>query len=421
MHGRFVLVFAVLILTSGCGLNSLALHRPNAQSAEPQVFQSGQPPINWAEFPSQQSTSMYEMTAGSDGAMWFMSNILQGSQYEIAIARIDMNGNMAFYPLIAGDNGELPPIIAGDPGVLWTSLGSTIYKITTDGTITQIPLTPPTSAGVGLARGQLGVLWFADQSNNNIDKLRPDGTIVSYHVPTPNAGLEGMTTGPDGAVWFCETNRGIVGRILPRGAITEFTVGGTPVRIITGADKNLWFTDPATHSIGKMTTTGIVTHYPIKPNYPIFSIALGSDGKIWFIRGNSSSASLGSITPQGVIHYHQIPGPVETNNAPGIAGGPDGNIWFTHLTTVGVYIEKVLAVSPSSITFTGPGQTVAISITENKYQGVWTAVSSNTSVATVAPGSGPTNFNVTSVGSGACVVTVSDAVGNSFNVNVTVP
>jgi len=50
----------------------------------------------------------------------------------------------------------------------------------------------------------------------------------------------------------------------------------------------------------------------------------------------------------------------------------------------------------------------------------WTATSSNTGVATVAQGSPASHFTVTSVAAGSAKITVSDAVGNSFVVHVTV-
>jgi len=50
----------------------------------------------------------------------------------------------------------------------------------------------------------------------------------------------------------------------------------------------------------------------------------------------------------------------------------------------------------------------------------WTAVSSNTAVATAVPGGTNATFTVTAVLAGTCKVTITDGTGNSVAVKVTV-
>jgi len=113
--------------------------------------------------------------------------------------------------------------------------------------------------------------------------------------------------------------------------------------------------------------------------------------------------------------------PSNYGNGLALAIGPDGNIWTVSDTNeIDVYIINVIGVSPATINFTGLGQTQTITVTENGTTS-WTAVSTHTSVATVAPGGSASQFKVTSVASGYAKIIVSDAIGNSFIVRVHVP
>jgi hypothetical protein len=100
--------------------------------------------------------------------------------------------------------------------------------------------------------------------------------------------------------------------------------------------------------------------------------------------------------------------------------GPDGNIWGTEGSFhVDVFILVKLKVKPASLSFGGVGQVQGMTATYSG-AGALTATSANTAVATVAPGATKNTFNVTSQGSGTTTITVMDAMGNLFNIKVTV-
>jgi hypothetical protein len=145
-------------------------------------------------------------------------------------------------------------------------------------------------------------------------------------------------------------------------------------------------------------------------------LTIGPDKAVWFA-GSSPNVI-------GEYNYltHTITAYIPPNNSFGsfaITAGPDGNIWATSRGDMNVYVLKVLTVSPRSLKFTSTGQATAVKVTENgAYH--WTAQSSNVLVATVAKGPNAHTFEVTSAGSGTCVVTIADNFGNSFNVKVTV-
>jgi spore maturation protein SpmB len=86
---------------------------------------------------------------------------------------------------------------------------------------------------------------------------------------------------------------------------------------------------------------------------------------------------------------------------------------------IDVLVIDPIKVTPTQLTFSGAGQMMAVMVSEKSVSS-WTASSSNTAVATVAQGGSASTFDVTSVGVGTCKVKISDSVGNSVSVKVTV-
>jgi streptogramin lyase len=97
-------------------------------------------------------------------------------------------------------------------------------------------------------------------------------------------------------------------------------VNGDHVADILGfASNGVWET---TTQVGPPTTT---TEFPLPtPGASPFSIALGSDGNVWFTEVNGNK--IGKISPTGAItefSWHGLPG--------GMTAGPDGALWFTEI------------------------------------------------------------------------------------------
>jgi len=90
-------------------------------------------------------------------------------------------------------------------------------------------------------------------------------------------------------------------------------------------------------------------------------------------------------------------------------------------TSSTTHASSAVMPSPSSMNFvaTGPSYSQPLTVTENSYGGSFTARSTNTAIATVAPSASSGGFTVTSVGAGTTSITVSDASGNTTTVPVT--
>ena len=177
--------------------------------------------------------------------------------------------------------------------------------------------------------------------------------IKRFPLPTVDARPLGLTVGPDGNVWFVEFLGNKVGRITRPGHVDEFpipTPNSTPDAIVTGSDGNLWFTEVAGNKIGRITPEGVITEFPVPtPNAQPTVITAGPDGNLWFTErgrphpaGAFDVAKVGRITTEGVITEFEVP--TRGSRPVGIAGGPDGNVWFT-LSMV----DKVARITPDGV------------------------------------------------------------------------
>ena len=240
---------------------------------------------------------------GPDGNIWFTEYTASANQ----IGRMTPCGAVTEFPVPTPST--LFEITAGADGNLWFAegQGNNVGRITPAGTITEFPV--PTAGGVpyGIASGPDGNIWFTESGEqhrtnyaggddhrvrdsdawklSDLDCSRPrreslvhgvdgkqhrqdhaDGLIVEYPIPTQGSQPYGIVTGPDGNLWFAEQRGNNIGRITPQGAITEFPVStqeAYPLGIASGPDGNLWFTESQTGAIGRVSPAGVIAEFPV--------------------------------------------------------------------------------------------------------------------------------------------------------------
>jgi streptogramin lyase len=378
-----------------------------------------------------------------------------------------------FVPTLSCGSGlPLTSIVVGPDHNVWLAdpCGGLI-RMTMAGVVTERLFNNfhPTQIAVGADRR----FYMTQQGTSIIGISDMRGKLQTYSIPSGDTIYDGgITLGPDGNVWFVESLH--VGKITPTGTITEyldFAQAGPNkyAGVTTGADGHIWVPDaavpdqglvldidPATGHVG-YETFNCLSGGPIIPMTPpspydvwyfctdstFLAVENGSDKYnryqvAWPIAGRlaalpqamiagpkgdpwwaSTGGAIVAFDPRSNSVTAYLP-PDQTDSTDAIALGPDGNIWgATAKGKVDVYIINVLAVKPSSLKFTGLGQQQTLTVSERGRQS-WSASSSDTSVATVAPGSTGSQFVVTSVGDGTCTVTVSDDRRNSFPVAVRV-
>jgi virginiamycin B lyase len=116
------------------------------------------------------------------------------------------------------------------------------------------------------------------------------------------------------------------------GQITEYALPrpqSAPKSIAVGSDGALWFTEEQSNQIGRISTAGAITTYEIPAkNATPWGIAAGPDGALWFteeIPGN-----VGRLTTAG--HFNEYHIPMSSSPEPlGITTNPDGALWFGSL------------------------------------------------------------------------------------------
>jgi virginiamycin B lyase len=291
---------------------------------------SAQSSTTITEFPNAPGNPL-AITAGSDGALWFT-----GGQ----IGRITKSGTITTFPCTFSPGCSIQSygITNGPDGALWftgTSSNS-IWRITTDGTLTDYPVSLPSASGrpYQIAAGSDGALWFTEgfvsplQLTRYVLRMTTAGVVTSY---TTSGVPGGIIRGLDDGIWFSEAlyegntapivYGSKIGRIdVTTGALTEYPVAAD--FIANGPDGAMWFTSGS--SFGRITTQGIVTMFP-GPGAPITGLTSGPDGALWFTE--ASTNKIGRITTSGVITEYPLP---TANSAPtAITAGPDGSLWFT--------------------------------------------------------------------------------------------
>jgi streptogramin lyase len=203
------------------------------------------------------------------------------------------------------------------------------------------------------------------------------------------------------------------------------SVACTPAPVVLANDNNVWFVClTSTPTIGKITPSGTITTFNVGGTFGSNETeqfcARGPDGQPWCASG--SDGNIFRINTKAHTATTFTP-PLATGSRPdALTAGADGNVWVDTIGSSGqivVFVINPMTVTPNKLTFSGTGLTQTLSVTE-KSVAAWTAKSSNSAVATVAQGGSSASFNVTSVSVGTCTITISDAIGNSVTIRVTV-
>lgn len=410
MRLRLLFVSAITIFVTACS------HSPSgvlpSNGVYNQIIQGGQPPPNWEVFSVPDASVGDHMTIGPDGQIWIATNE--------SVQRFDIaKGQITTFSGLNSD-GE---ITAGD-GDLWVCNSYSATKLTVSGQSSVYPISDYDCSN--LVVGSDGALWYLGD-HLMFGRVTADG--VASHIPEPpNEQAWDLLAGPDGNIWFTENRferekpgyHAIAKIDITTHAITEYkktlrSYGGLFDRLF--ADKNgnfytdaedqpgdVWRLTPTTATWKKFT---LGLHTPLKP---------GDISGLYF--GGSSGGVKWTFAGHKVVTYGLPP---DSSGFPAYSAltAPDRNVWFTNGPKMSIFINRILSVSPVSATI-GVGGMKTFTISEsNCPQCIWSAVSSNTSIATVSPVSDG-QFTVTGVAAGTATVTVSDKAQNAFDVQITV-
>jgi uncharacterized protein (TIGR03437 family) len=366
------------------------------------------------------------ITLGPDGNVWF--------SYENGVGKITPIGAITLYPVNFGFPGG---IVTGPDGNLWFAnlyatgaRPGTLGKITTSGTITQVPLSTGYSTAT-IASGPNGEIWFGGDSGG-LGSVTMAGFSTYYQVP--GGAISGIAVGPDGNLWL--TQYGGISRMTPGLALTQYATASAnsqPVGIASGPDGNIWFTEYG-NKVGKLVLSSVPTPslLNISPSSLSFTGEQGGAApapQSLFVSSSSSTSFAGSvlagptqwlsITPSGTLTTNQTIS-VSVNQTANLANLPVGDNTGTialstaavtqyvpvNFTLIAASSQIMLAATPLSLIFTYPtGGAIPAAQTLQV-----TTIGSNTPVPITATASSTGNWmSVTPSGTTPASLTVSVA------------
>lgn len=281
------------------------------------------------------SAQPFGITPGPDGNVWFTES--DANQY----ARITSAGTITEFPIPAPPVCCSAPhgIVAGSDGNLWAAEQSFAAKMTTGGTVTHYPTSPPYPSPYLMTMGPDGNVWFTEVLNK-VGFITPAGAITEFTLPSGSSPY-GITTGPDGNIWFVERGSCRVAKMTLGGVLTEFQLltGCVLSGITKGPDGAVWFTEY--NGIGRITPTGGYTDFTLPAGTFPSDIAVDAVGNLIF----TGTAQIGMMTAAGGYSSVAVP---SGNTPTSVTVGPDNTIWFTEVNG-----NKIGRVNPSSSPF-GP-------------------------------------------------------------------
>jgi virginiamycin B lyase len=278
----------------------------------------------------QDCNRMRPVVAGPDGNLW-----LAGSCRRLAIIRLTPDGEVTTFTTPPGSGDTPLDITVGPDGNLWVvefEFGK-VLRVTPEGEITVYSLRVPDGPSA-IASGPDGNLWFTTSTSvgNFIGRITIDGDVTEFPLSQPSSWPQGIAAGPDGRMWFIEVTARRIGMISMDGTIEELEIPVRPVgSIALGSDGNLWFGASGADGslIVRLTPDGELTEFPI--SNPVSRIVAGPDGALWATQPRVQQ--IVRITTEGEIEEFALP--PGSWGGTSLAAGPDGNIWFTLFRKVG--------------------------------------------------------------------------------------
>ncbi|MGH9018923.1 MAG: virginiamycin B lyase family protein, partial [Acidimicrobiales bacterium] len=206
--------------------------------------------------------------------------------------------------------------------------------------LTETATPEPNASPVGIASDGAGRLWYTEQAVGQVASISTALSNQNSYTTTGTAGSRptAIVQGSDAKLWFTELGDGTdagFGRIAstasPGTEATHFPAGiddSVPTGIMSdpAISTDLFWTDPGgtPNHIGDLATSGSAAGaFPVVAGAGLDGIAGGPDGSIWYTE--PSLGAIGKMTPAGVTSTVATTGLVTPT---AITAGPDGDLWF---------------------------------------------------------------------------------------------
>ncbi|HEX2973662.1 MAG TPA: hypothetical protein VHP11_15110 [Tepidisphaeraceae bacterium] len=178
------------------------------------------------EFAVDQMQAFTHITAGPDGNIWFTghgmysppgNSIVQfpagGGNGQNLVGKITPQGEISTFATDDPGYYRIDDLTAGSDGNLYYARTGGLARITTAGTITNIPR--PDLGPLDLTSSEDGAIWFIDQRSvlNPLVRMDMDQSFTPYAVATPDAKITSLAAGPGGYLWFTQQSSGEIGKV----------------------------------------------------------------------------------------------------------------------------------------------------------------------------------------------------------------
>lgn len=244
------------------------------------------------------SDDPYQLTVGPDGHIWFATGYGDASSSEptSAVERLNDDGSISMFPLpTPPPNHSYYPaqMISGPQNNLWLAYGFAIYTLTTSGAYSQQVKGSGIGRFFGMAEGPDGNIWTAAATESGTHKYTyvPGGALTALTGPIASMNAD-LFLNAEGTLYLLGLNGAAVvddtGKLVQRFSIPGTDVEGTP----SVGGGSIWIPMPASRpgypSIGRIRLSDHATCSYVLPimhgkKYaPLLSVAVGSDGKLWF-------------------------------------------------------------------------------------------------------------------------------------------
>lgn len=314
-------------------------------------------------YPLPKETKGHGLTAGPDGAMWFIGH--HGPEYKGGegdyIGRVAGDWEVTDFPLPKGVSGGAP--VAGPEGALWFPTHTSgkkrhrfgITRITTAGQTHEFVLGHGQGGIGGIAATGNELLVSASHyygrrqlKNHTLERflVGPTGLVPAQRKVFARECLAAALVGGAGPFWFAEQcgpgnpkRPYRFGRLVRLEAGVEtasypLPVGASVWALTRDQEGGIWFSDLGANGrrieFGRIAPSGAIAGWTV-PNARPAPIAAGPEGRLYFALEGADRAvrELDSIGPAGDLGTPFCAGPNCDYTPIGLTTGPDNALWYS--------------------------------------------------------------------------------------------
>jgi len=335
-----LLLFAVAIVAAAAA---------TADAAEPATYQ----------LPD--ATHARSLSVAADGTVWFVPS--RGSEWDdkdySIVGSLSPDGTVAEHEVPG--IGAIDKLVLGPADEVWISSfrdgngqGERLLEIgrlSPSGELAKVYTVGRRGLIGPMAIGD-DAIWFGHDrpsGPDTIERVSIDGGVVRHFALRPRCEATAVAVGGGGALRFAEAcrryrkgegvgpGRGSIGRIALGGQISRRPLLGSrdyPFSLALGSDGTIWF--GVSHwgfsapSVGRITSTGALAEYRIPNGWPRW-IAVGPEGRLWFQSsfGGWDYRALNSIGTGGRLGKPICADPTCQLEPTGLIGATSGSLWYS--------------------------------------------------------------------------------------------